>query len=142
MAQDQLEVITAASVVGASGTFGHMACATHDNPCQNLGSTSQDFDLFPGATIGQDVTGLIGFMFDNNGATNYGIASFSLLGFNGTNPSGDFVINEWWYDDSGADIRGASAVRPTEVPEPGTLGIFLAGLALGCAGMRRRKSLK
>lgn len=135
----QLTVVSDLTVVGAGGSFQNMNCATHDNPCQALYSTSQDFDLFEGADTGADFSGLIGFQFDNAGTTNYGIAAFTLAGLDGTFPNGEFSIDEWWYDDTGASITGASAVS---VPEPSTLAIMLSGisaLAMGASGIRRRR---
>lgn len=136
---DQLVPISNSSVVGPAGVFTRMDCATHDNPCASLGSTSEDFDLFTGADSGNDFDGLIGFMFDNMGTTNYGIAAFSLTSLDGTLPLGQFTINRWWYDDSGAEISGLSAVY---VPEPAITGLMLSGLvglAMGFSGSGRRK---
>ena len=95
----------------------------------SLGNATFDSNAI-GFTDG--VAGFIGFKFVNDTTlqTNYGWASLTIdLG----NPS--LSINEWAYDNMGNPIHVGDTGR---IPEPSGLG-GLALLALGAAGVRRRK---
>lgn len=83
-------------------------------------------------------SGIIGFSFLRDNALHYGVANVSWDA-SGVN-SVSLTINSWaWNDEAGAPVP-ASAVA--SVPEPATVALGLAGLALGAAGLRRRRNAK
>ncbi len=80
----------------------------------------------PGFSNG--VPGYIGFQFQKNGATLYGWAEVVMTS---GEKFGDFQINSWAFDDTGAPIQVGV------VPEPAATGVGLGALALGAAGVIR-----
>lgn len=134
----QLLPVINSTIVGNGGTFSNLNCATHDNPCGALASSVQDFSLFPGA--GPNFSGRLGFFFDNNGTTNYGIADFTFAGLDGIKPHGTFTITSWLYDDSGAAVNGTNTAAV--VPEPTSIAAWgtIMAIGLGARHLRRKKS--
>lgn len=72
--------------------------------------------------------GFAGIRFDDNGNYHYGWVDITM------NPDETVTVNRWALDDA----AGAPVTTPGAVPEPGT-GAMLALLALGAAGLRRRR---
>jgi hypothetical protein len=133
----QVLPITNVSIVGPANTFQHISCsALADTNCGHV--HYDDFQLYPGTN--GDFTGNLGFQFDNNGTTNYGVARFEVQGIDGNVPFGTFSITRWAYEDSGAPISG-NAINGA-VPELSSFIIHLGLLATGAAGLQiRRKRL-
>jgi len=78
------------------------------------------------------VPGRFGFEFVSGGTTKYGWAELQV---DYSGPS-QLTISEWAYEESGAPIL-LGTIAP--VPEPGS-GAGLALLAMGAAGIRRRRN--
>jgi hypothetical protein len=77
--------------------------------------------------------GYFGFDFRSGGKTNYGWGTFLITGTNGTTKSGEgFVIENAYYDDTGAAIAVGS------VPEPSSIALLALG-ASGLAAWRLRR---
>ena len=75
-----------------------------------------------------DVSGYIGFAFDDAGTTYYGWAELTL---SAQTSSGQVTVHRWAYEDSGASIQVGA------VPESRHAAVGLGALALGAAGLRR-----
>jgi hypothetical protein len=132
--------VSSGTTIDSSNSFSHLTCAdffdidcdhtSTDNNCSGMG-----FDLFGEA---DDFDGIFGFQFDNNGTTNYGVASFEVTSWDGNsdNGLGNFKITQWAYNDDGGAISG-SALPGVQVSEPATIGIMLLGM--GAMGLRRRR---
>ncbi len=75
-----------------------------------------------------DDQGFMGIRFDDNGNYHYGWVDMTM------NPDGTVTVNRWALD----DVAGTPVTTPGAVPEPGS-GAMLALLALGAAGLRRRR---
>lgn len=136
--------LTAGSTVGPADSFRHIDCSDlYDSDCNRSGYGG--FSLFSrvdngsptdGCGTNYDIDGIIGFQFDNGGTTNYGVARFSVRGFDDQDPLGTFTITEWAYDNMGNPISAAALA----VPEPSTFVLgALGGLALGATALRRRR---
>lgn len=100
------------SIVGPSSTFGQQTASTFTSAFQ---------------TVGTHVLG-VKFTNEQTGALNYGYITFQTTGAGGF-PT---TITGWAYENTGAAI--------TTVPEPGTMALWLAGLAsVGGLALRRRQ---
>jgi hypothetical protein len=136
---------------GTGGGFGFVRYSPGDpkfktlTTADSVGATIQSFInldrnvMFSGiATNGlSSGTQYIGFFFDNNGTNNFGWARVTLTN-GGT--FGTFTIDEWAYEDTGANIRVGDTV--SAIPEPEAAAIGLGALALGAAGLRRMRKRK
>ncbi len=105
------------------------------------GSLDTDaFGLFPSA--GANFSGTLGMRFDNNGTTNYGAVNFTFSGCDGSTPSTcTLTFNSWSYENTGADYVHPVGAAPVYASSSSTLSLSLLGLALGVAGLRRRREL-
>lgn len=78
----------------------------------------------------------VGFKFDRNGSTHYGIADLSygnsIASFDNGTPLSLILDNVRWNNVAGQGITGAGIA----VPEPASLATGLGLLALGAAGLR------
>lgn len=121
--------VTGPTIVDASGDFGSV-CGNPENSTSGVASFLGFHEWGFSAPGG---SGTLGFRFDNNGTTNYGIANFTFNNWDGAGPVGDFTIDDWYYNDNGKGIKGDA----TEAPEPSTAALMV--LALGAIGLRRRR---
>ncbi|MGJ3243051.1 MAG: hypothetical protein ACFE0O_08880 [Opitutales bacterium] len=136
---------------GTGGGFGFVRVGPSNPSLKQLNTTSSIGATVASFVLGDRVvmsygnaaggltagTQYIGFFFDNNGTNNFGWAKVTLT--NG-GQFGTFTIEEWAYDDSGADIRVGDTV--SAIPEPEAAAIGLGALALGAAGLRRLRKNK
>lgn len=76
-----------------------------------------------------------GFQFNSGAGTRYGWIDVQAS-FDGTTGY-NVIVNGWAYEDSGASLTVPSGV--TAAPEPGSLALAAAGLALAGAASRRRR---
>ena len=82
----------------------------------------------------------IGFQFKPDSTVLYGWADVTLTETE-DDTYGTFTVNRWAYDDTGASIlTGQTVAAP--VPEPATYALGLGALALGAAGLRRRRQAR
>ncbi len=94
-------------------------------------SISLYFKNATGFTFGN--TSYLGFQFNPSGSlTLYGWAEVTFTADN----QGSITVHRWAYDDSGA------AIQVGAVPEPAAAATGLGLLALGAAGLRRKRWLK
>jgi MYXO-CTERM domain-containing protein len=77
----------------------------------------------------------VGFRFDRDGATHYGVAELSYKYVPGNEASLN-LYNVKWNDVAGQGITGSA------VPEPASAATALGLLALGAAGLRRMRKTK
>ncbi len=123
---DKMLGLAAGATIGASNNFR-----------ESLLSIFRDGNLNSVTNVVSGVATYIGFRFKlpSNNTIVYGWADVTLTN---DGDSGIFTINRWAYEDSGASILagppGASAV-----PEPASFAVGLGALALGAAGLRRRR---
>jgi MYXO-CTERM domain-containing protein len=75
----------------------------------------------------------IGFAFNPTGTYYYGWAQVTLTT---GSEFGTFTINQWAYENTGAGIL---AGQTSAVPEPSAYAFGVGALALGAAGLRRRR---
>jgi MYXO-CTERM domain-containing protein len=75
----------------------------------------------------------IGFSFKPTGTTYYGWAQVTLTE---GERFGTFTINQWAYENTGASILTG---QTSAVPEPSAYALGVGALALGAAGLRRRR---
>lgn len=124
-AADKIHNLATTQSIGATALF-----AVNNAAIFSSGAFQARFDQF---TLGQ--SGILGFTFNPDGTQLYGWAdvTFSVGGTYGL-----ATVNEWAYDSTGSSILAGQTVVAA-VPEPATAATGLALLALGAAGLRRKR---
>jgi hypothetical protein len=107
------------SVVGPASTFTRVILGTTGSPFLTTGSHILGFSFFN----------------ENTSATDYGYLSMTTTAASGF-PA---TINGWSFDDTGAAITVGGAAP---APEPSSLPLTSAALALGALGMRAWRRLR
>lgn len=130
-----LTPISAGDVVGpaSAGAYNSGFCTPSNDE-----SGSANYYGFDGYATGADFSGVFGFQFDNGGTVNYGLAMFTFANWDGSAPVGTFTINAWAYDDTGAALTYTAGMLG-DVPAPPAALLLASGLAMGAAGLRRRR---
>ncbi len=115
------------------GLASNQPIGSADNFSSSVDSVFYGGGLFSVSNISSVVATYIGFKFNPEGTELYGWANVT---FTQEGNWGTITITEWAYDDTGASIlTGATGA----IPEPANFAVGLGALALGAAGLRRRR---
>jgi hypothetical protein len=115
-----------------AGSYGHSTTKTSTGINRSGAPFADKFALFSFPCTSGTCYGWLELSLDNN--------ALSSSTDNLTGP--DLTLEQWYYDDSGAQIAAGDTVS-TGVPEPGNLATTgLAALILGAAGVRRWRASK
>ncbi|MFT4827601.1 MAG: hypothetical protein ACJAVR_002706 [Paracoccaceae bacterium] len=130
-----LTPITAGDVVSlaSAGAYNTGFCT----PANDESGFANYFGFLDYAT-GANFSGVFGFQFDNGGTVNYGLAMFTFANWDGSAPVGTFTINAWAYEDDGSALTYTAGMLG-DVPAPPAALLLVSGLAMGAAGLRRRR---
>ncbi len=139
--------ITPAMLVSSANNFCCLCCSCMtilDGTGSHYSSASyedgMDAFLLPD---GNNYGGTIGFCWSQPGPDIYGIFRFSTSGCDDSSPSTcSFTIHEWAYDDVPGTAISGDALTAVPASISSATYTALLSIALGIAGMRRRRSLK